>query len=298
MYTRIISISATASTGIPDITYIHSLFSKLKNPSIDLYNAVIRSFNHKNHNPLMALFFYSDLLVRGLVGDSFTYPYVLKACTLLCALRVGEQVHSHVVKTGFVLNLYVVNMLMRFYSECGVLEGAQKVFDGSPERDLVTWTTLIQGYVKMGFCEKGVEVFYEMCEAGVRADEMTMVVLISASARLKDLSLGKKLHDYIYDHNLNFDVYIGNALVDMYLKCGDASLALKIFNKMPMKNVVSWNSMILGLVHQENFICSPIEHYSDYLEVVPDQRPTETNSPPHAPKTSLLASTPSAFDKI
>ncbi|KAJ9542632.1 hypothetical protein OSB04_029138, partial [Centaurea solstitialis] len=254
LYTRIISISATASTPISDVTYIHSLFSKLENPTIDLYNAVIRSFNSGNDNhPLMGLFFYEDLLAKGLVADRFTYPYVLKACALLRDLNIGEQVHSHVVKTGFVLDLYVVNVLVRFYGKCGVLERARKVFDESPERDLVTWTTLIQGYVKTGFYEKGVEVFYEMCEAGVRADEMTMTVLISAAARLQDLSLGKKLHEYICDYKLNFDVYIGNALVDMYLKCGDAGLALEIFNEMPVKNVVSWNSMISGLVHQEKF---------------------------------------------
>ncbi|XP_023749210.1 pentatricopeptide repeat-containing protein At1g08070, chloroplastic [Lactuca sativa] len=253
VYTTIISICASTSNHVPDITYIHSLFNKLENPTIDLYNIVIRSFSHSNENPLFALLFYSDLLAKGLIGDSFTYPYVLKSCKLSYAFREGEQIHSHVVKNGFVLNLYVVNTLMSFYGACGVMESAQKVFDESPERDLVTWTTLIQGYVKRGCLEKGMQVFYEMCEAGVIADEMTMVILISSCAKLRDINLGIKLHQYIYDNDLNFDVYICNALVDMYLKCGNPTLAINLFNKMPMKNIVSWNSIILGLIQQGKF---------------------------------------------
>nr|GEW06164.1 hypothetical protein [Tanacetum cinerariifolium] len=193
------------------------------------------------------------MLKKGLLGDSFTYPFVLKACTLLRALKHGQQIHCHVVKNGYVSDLYVVNMLVRFYSECGVMECAKKVFSRSGVKDLVTWTTLIQGYVKMGCCEKGVVLFDELCEVGVKADEVTMVVLISACGRLRDLSLGKRLHKYMCDYDLDFDVYVCNALIDMYMKCGDASLAVEVFNEMPVKNVVSWNSMIMGLVQQGEF---------------------------------------------
>ncbi|KAL4574247.1 hypothetical protein LXL04_021074 [Taraxacum kok-saghyz] len=253
IYTTIISISSRAPKHAPDITYIHSLLNKLDNPTIDLYNTVIKSFTQSNHNSLFAILFYSNLLVKGLIGDSFTYPYLLKACTVSRALREGEQIHSHVVKTEFALNLYVANALIGFYGVCRDMKIAQKVFDESPERDLVTWTTLIQGYVQSGSLKKGVEVFYEMCESGIKPDEITMVVVISACAKLRDLNLGTKLHTYIYNHDLNLDVYIGNALLDMYLKCGNPTLALKLFNKMPVKNVISWNSMISGLIQQGNY---------------------------------------------
>ncbi|XP_048447676.1 pentatricopeptide repeat-containing protein At1g08070, chloroplastic-like [Pyrus x bretschneideri] len=83
------------------------------------------------------------------------------------------------------------------------------VFDESPQRDLVLWTTLIQGYVKMGFPREGIEVFFDMCDAERRADEMT--------------------------------------------SCADADFASKVFNEMPVRNVVFWNSMISGLAHQGKF---------------------------------------------
>lgn len=96
-------------------------------------------------------------------------------------------------------------------------------------------------------------MFFEMCEGNFRGDEMTMVVVLSACAKLGDLSLGRKIHKYMHDHNVNFDVFVGNALVDMYLKCGGADFARKVFNEMPVKNVVSWNSMISGLAQQGEF---------------------------------------------
>lgn len=202
---------------------------------------------------MIALVVFIELLVKGLVPDNYTYPFVFKACTQLRALREGEEVHAHVIKNGLVSNLYVMNNLMRMYAVCGVIDEVRKVFDESPEWDLASWTTLIQGYVQMGYWKKGVEVFFEMCEGNFRGDEMTMVVVLSACAKLGDLSLGRKIHKYMRDHNVNFDVFVGNALVDMYLKCGGADFARKVFNEMPVKNVVSWNSMISGLAQQGEF---------------------------------------------
>lgn len=197
--------------------------------------------------------FYGELLGKGLVPDNYTYPFVLKACANSHALREGEEVHAHVIKNGFVSDMFVLNNLMRLYAVCGVIGAARKVFDESPQLDLVSWTTLIQGYVKMGYWKEGVEVFFQMCELDFQADEMTMVVVLSACAKLGDLGLGRRIHEYMLDHRVNFDVFVENALVDMYLKCGDSYFAFKVFNEMPVKNVVSWNSMISGLAQQWQF---------------------------------------------
>ncbi|PKI70126.1 hypothetical protein CRG98_009458 [Punica granatum] len=92
-----------------------------------------------------------------------------------------------------------------------------------------------------------------MCEAGFAADERTLVIVLSACAKLGDLSLGRRLQAYIQENGVKRDVFVGNALVDMFLKCGDAALAHQVFKDMPVKNVVSWNSVILGLAQQGNF---------------------------------------------
>lgn len=70
------------------------------------------------------------------------------------------------------------------------------------------------------------------------------MIVLSACAKLGDLTLGRRIHRYMCNQKVNFDVFVGNGLIDMYLKCGDADFARKIFNEMPVKNVVSWNSMV------------------------------------------------------
>lgn len=254
IFNKFLSFSPVLSSS-SDSTYAYSLFARLPDPDIIAYNAIIRCFSStKNDNySWVAVFMFIELLENGLVPDNYTYPFVFKACTHLCKLREGEEVHAHVIKNGFVSDLYVVNNLMRLYAVCGGVDRMRRLFDGSSERDLVSWTTLIQGYVNMGYWREGVHVFFDMCVAGIRADEMTMVVVISACAKLGDLSLGRKIHEYICDHKVNFDVFVRNALVDMYLKCGSAEFACKVFNEMPVRNVVSWNTMIMGLAQQGKF---------------------------------------------
>ncbi|XP_027113539.1 pentatricopeptide repeat-containing protein At1g08070, chloroplastic [Coffea arabica] len=254
LYSKMLPLCA-CFTPFTDLSYIHSLFAQLSDPDINLYNTVIRCFSGSKNKEtcIVVLLFYLELMKNGLVADSYTYPFVLRACAQLNALSEGEMIHAHLVKTGFFLDLYVVNTLMRLYGACGVVDGVRKVFDGSPERDLVSWTTLIQGYVDNGHWREGIDMFFDMCESGQRADEKMMVVVISACAKLGDFSLGKKLHEYVVHNNVNFDVFVGNALVDMYLKCGDAESACRVFKEMPATNVVSWNSLISGLAQKGDF---------------------------------------------
>ncbi|OVA16941.1 Pentatricopeptide repeat [Macleaya cordata] len=252
VWTKLISFCALSPFG--NLDYARLVFAKIENPNLTLYNLIIRGFSCTKENPLgSSFYFYRKMLEKGFVPDNFTLPFLLKACARSKALREGELIHCCSIKTGFSLDVYVKNTLMRLYAVCGLINAVQKLFDESPQRDLVSWTTLIQGYAKMGFSKEAIRVFLEMAETKLRADEMTMVIVLSACSKLGDLDLGRKIHRYMYDNMVNLDVFVGNAVVDMYLKCGDIDFACKFFEEMPEKNVVSWNSMIVGLAHQGEF---------------------------------------------
>ncbi|KAF4350591.1 hypothetical protein G4B88_017374 [Cannabis sativa] len=236
-----------------NLGYLCFILKHLENQDLglDICNDIVRSLNG---NSLRAVVLFREMLVNGFRPDNYTVPYVLKACSKSQALREGVQVQAYAVKTGLVLsNVYVKNTLIRLYSVCGSVSYARKVFEESSLRDVVSWTTLIQCYVKNGFAREAILTFFEMCDAKMKADEMTAVIVLSACSKLGDLKLGRKLHDYILDNRVPSDVYVGNALVDMYLKCGDANSARKIFDEMPVRNVVSWNSLISGLANQGEF---------------------------------------------
>ncbi|XP_065848990.1 pentatricopeptide repeat-containing protein At1g08070, chloroplastic-like [Euphorbia lathyris] len=213
-----------------------------------LFNSIMQSLYNFRH----IFSVYRELLLQGLFPDTYTLPYLLKICSESKALSEGQQIHAHSIKMGLASNVFVCNTLLRLYSVCGIIEAVEKVFDYCPLRDLISWTTLIQGYVKLGYFSEAIAAFFRM---DLIADEMTLVVVLSASSQLGDLSLGKKIHSYIDFHKIdvNSDVFLGNALVDMYLKCGETDFAHQVFDEMPVKNVVSWNSMISGLAQQGQY---------------------------------------------
>nr|XP_048331069.1 pentatricopeptide repeat-containing protein ELI1, chloroplastic-like [Ziziphus jujuba var. spinosa] len=114
---------------------------------------------------------------------------------------------------------------MRLYAVCGLVDAVEALFAEPCNLDVVSWTILIQCYVKMAFPTLGVMAFFEMCKAKAKADEKTVVIVLSACSKLRDLSLGRKLHGYIRDNGVSSDVFVGDALIDRYLKCGDADSA-------------------------------------------------------------------------
>ncbi|XP_031284765.1 pentatricopeptide repeat-containing protein At1g08070, chloroplastic-like [Pistacia vera] len=237
--------------------YAGSLIKHLKNPEVHMYNSIIKCLCSSNSKSSEAIALYKEMLVKGLLPNSYTIPYVLKACAQSQALRVGQQIHAYSMKTPLLSNVYVLNTQMRLYAVCGLIEAVHKLFHfhRGPQKDLVSWTTLIQAYVKMGYPREAIQAFFDMCQANLRPDGMTLVIVLSACSKLGDLILGTKIHRYIHDNRLilNPDVFVDNALVDMYLKCGNTCLACKVFDEMPVKNVVSWNSMIGGLAQQGKF---------------------------------------------
>ncbi|KAJ4962065.1 hypothetical protein NE237_021975 [Protea cynaroides] len=252
VFNKIIAFCALSTSG--NLDYASSVLTRMGSPNLYAYNAIIRGISCSKRNPIESLLFYREMLEKGFSPDNFTLPFILKACSHLRALREGNVVHAQSIKTGLVRNVFVINTLMRLYAVCGTIKSAQKLFNDSPQRDLVSWTTLIQGYAEIGLPREAVHVFLEMGETTyLRADQVTMVIVLSACSKLGDLDLCKRIHRHMDDNKVKSDVFVGNALVDMYMKCGDVDYACRLFETMPVKNVVSWNSMIFGLTQQGEF---------------------------------------------
>lgn len=149
-----------------------------------------------------------------------------------------------ICKMGFESDLLVQNGLMHLYGKCGEMSCALKVFDGMCERDVVSWTTVIDGYSTVGGPDEALRMFYLMWGAGVRPNEVTMVSLVSACSQLGILSLGKSVHKYVEKSGVSVSVNLTNSLVDMYGKCGCLVAARKVFDGMEGRDAFSWTSMM------------------------------------------------------
>lgn len=196
--------------------------------------------------PLMGLSFFRDM-ARGCVEmDGLSFVYALKACEQRPRFLEGNSVCCLVWKMGFDADLLVRNGLMHYYAERGCLVHARRVFDESPVKDVVTWTTMIDGYAKRGFSDEAVRVFESMLLSDVRPNEVTMIAVLSVCGGKGDIRMGKRIYDYIITENVHCSLNLINATLDMFMKCGCLIEARKIFAEMKTRDVFSWTSMVNG----------------------------------------------------
>uniref|UniRef100_A0A0D9W6H5 DYW domain-containing protein n=1 Tax=Leersia perrieri TaxID=77586 RepID=A0A0D9W6H5_9ORYZ len=175
-----------------------------------------------------------------------TLASALVACGRMGMARAGKAVHGWCFKREKELSLIVGNALLDMYVKCEKLDLARRVFDMLLVRDIVSWTIIISGLVQCKRPNEALEVFNAMQTSGVKPDKVVLSTVLSACASLGALESGKWVHEYIERKGIEWDVHVGTSIVDMYVKCGCLDTAVSIFEKMPFKNVSSWNALING----------------------------------------------------
>ncbi|KAJ0989674.1 hypothetical protein J5N97_008030 [Dioscorea zingiberensis] len=85
-----------------------------------------------------------------------------------------------------------------------------------------------------------------MINLGLKPDNFTFATILDACANLATIELGRQIHAQIIKEKLQKDVFILSSLVDMYAKCGNMQDSLLMFNKMALRDHVSWNALICG----------------------------------------------------
>ncbi|XP_042401801.1 pentatricopeptide repeat-containing protein At1g08070, chloroplastic-like [Zingiber officinale] len=239
-----VSVCCTPEFGC--LEYARLVFRQIPNPSTFTFNSVARAYTNKNL-PFQALLFYIESIERGLRPDRFTLPSLFKSCRFL---NEGKQLHSHALKLGFSSDVYVQNTLMNMYSVCGCLRSACQVFDKMREKTIVSWATMIAAYTKSDRLFEAIDLYRRM---ELEPNEITLVNVLTACARARDIETGKQVHQYIEESGIGLDLVLSAALLDFYCKCGCVSLARKLFDEMPERNIFCWNIMIKGHVEDSDY---------------------------------------------
>lgn len=182
----------------------------------------------------------------------YNYTYLLKVCGDVGEIRRGKEIHGQLIVNGFSLDLFAMTGVVNMYAKCGQIEEAYKMFDRMPERDLVSWNTIVAGFAQNGFAELALDLVTRMHEEGRRGDFITIVSILPAVANVGSLRIGKAVHGYAMRAGFDSIVNVSTALVDMYAKCGRVETSRLVFDGMKSRNVVSWNSMIAAYVEGGN----------------------------------------------
>ncbi|KAL8044493.1 hypothetical protein ABFX02_08G048600 [Erythranthe guttata] len=234
-------ISQCCNVGSPDLAL--SAFKTVETPSLYLQNLLLRTLSDNGLFEDVVLA-YRKCRNSGLSSDNYTYPFVVKACAVLCDVRFGNMVHCSVLRTGFGENLVVQTALLDFYSKVGETGNARKLFDEISQPDSVAWNALISGYSLNGLDYEVLRVFQDMRFVAVKPNASTLASIFPVCSRAAVNDIAISFHGLAYKLGYSEDESLVPALISMYANCGDLSVARDIFDTSSRKNVAIWNAVI------------------------------------------------------
>jgi pentatricopeptide repeat protein len=291
-----------------NIEYARRVFDQMPHPNPFSWNTLLSAYSKWGHLSEMQLIFdrmpnqdgvswnslisgyacygslvqsvkvYKLMLKDGAVNlNRITFSTMLILSSNQGCADLGRQIHGQIVKFGFQSYVFVVSPLVVMYSKMGLIYDAKQVFDEMPERNVVTyntmitgllrsgmiedskrlfwsmkerdsvsWTTMITGLTQNGLGREAIDMFREMRLEGLDMDQFTFGSVLTACGGLLALEEGKQIHAYIIRTDHKNNVFVGSALVDMYCKCKSIKSAETVFVRMTSKNVVSWTAMLVG----------------------------------------------------
>ncbi|XP_058099638.1 pentatricopeptide repeat-containing protein At2g29760, chloroplastic-like [Magnolia sinica] len=246
-------LTASALSTSPSLDYAHRVFDQIPQPNLYSWNTLIRAHASLS-DPTQSLLIYSQMLLQGVhTPNKFTFPFVFKAASELSALKEGRTVHGMVVKSGLHSDVFILNSLIHFYAACSNLDLAHQVFVNIPQRDVVSWNSMITAFAQADCGEEALELFRKMEAAGMKPNEVTMVSVLSACGKKGDLEFGRWVYSYIKRNKIGGSLILSNAMLDMYTKCGSLEDAWRLFDEMPDKDSFSWTTMLVGCAKSGEF---------------------------------------------
>ncbi|KAL5541831.1 hypothetical protein UlMin_009541 [Ulmus minor] len=157
----------------------------------------------------------------------------------------ATSLHSNLLKSGFLIQTFTANHLLNCYVRLRRIEYARKLFDEMSEPNVVSFTSLIGGYLEAGQPRMGLWLFGKMPSCSVMPNEFTFATVIKACSILADVRIGREIHAQVQVLGFHYNVVVCSSLVDMYGKCNDVEGARLVFDLMDRRNIVSWTSMII-----------------------------------------------------
>ena len=208
------------------------------------WNSAIGCFVHTGiYEDVLEMF--RAMLEHGVTPGSVTLSSLLPALVDLGCYHLGKEVHGYNIRRAMESDIFIANSLMDMYAKFGSLEKASAIFGKIDAPNLVSWNAMIASLAQNGAESEAFRLFIEMQKNGECPNAFTIVNLLPACSRVASLKMGKQIHAWSIHRSLMSDLFVSNALVDAYAKCGQLSLARNIFDRSE-KDDVSYNTLIVG----------------------------------------------------
>lgn len=226
------------------------MFDEIPNKNTFSWNALLigYSFNGMDLDTLSLFSHWLSSVSPTAKPDHFTVTCVLKSLSSLFPEWIlVKMMHSFVIQNGFDWDIFVINPLITYYLRCDDMASARTLFDGMPERDVVTWNSMISGYSQGGYHEDCKRLFTKMLNLeGLRPNGVTVLSVLQACAHSNDILLGLDVHRVVIENKIEIDLSLCNALITLYAKCGSLDYARELFDNMSEKDEITYGTLISG----------------------------------------------------
>ncbi|KAK3228467.1 hypothetical protein Dsin_000348 [Dipteronia sinensis] len=221
------------------------VFLEVERPDLSAWTTLIGGYVQGGRGA-EAIDLFVKLYSSGAIPSERTLSCVFGAFADTKDIRVGKQLHSLIIKMGFTSFTVVGNAVLDFYSKCGLLEESMKTFEEMDEHDVVSWNALVSGHVGAGWYGEAIQLLQDMLFEGHKPNPYTYSSILNICSVVPAIEWGKQTHCCIIKPGFDSNVVVGSAVIDMYAKCGRLIDARKVFDNLTSKNLVSWNTMIVG----------------------------------------------------
>ena len=230
---------------IGDVQAARRLFEGMADRDVVTWSSMIKGYV-RSGDAHEALRVYRGMVQVGVQPNSVTLVSILQACALAVDVEEGKSIHHIAVNMGCELEVGVATALVDMYMKCSCHEEAMHLFHRMPKKDVVAWGAVISGLTQNGLPDESIQMFKCMLLDDHAPDAVTMVKVLNACS---DSGVGRQatcLHGYLVRSGFDNKMFVADALLDLYSKCGNLDSAVRVFDSTTEKDVVLWSSMIAG----------------------------------------------------
>ncbi|KAK8354147.1 hypothetical protein V6Z11_A05G200700 [Gossypium hirsutum] len=178
--------------------------------------------------------------------NSVTILSILPGCANLIATKKVKEIHSCILRRDLEFVISISNSLIDTYAKSGNILYSRNIFDGMSTRDIISWNSIIGGYVLHGCFDAALDLFYQMRKLGLKPNRGTFLSIILAHSIAKMVDEGKQIFSSISD---NYDIIPAiehySAMIDLYGRSGRLGEAMEFIEDMPIEPDSSvWTSLL------------------------------------------------------
>lgn len=229
-----------------DMASARCLFDESPEKDIVCWSAMITGYA-QNGQPKEAIKIFSEMISQNVKPDEYAMVSLISACSQAGDWEVAKWVDSYISESSIDLSQnHVAATLVNMNAKCGNLERAESLFERMHRRDLISYSSMIQGYSVHGNGVKAVALFRRMLEEGMIPDDVAVTVVLNACTHADLAEEGCRLFDsLINEYSLapSSDHYA--CIVNLLGRVGKVREAYDILKEMTVQpHVGAWGALL------------------------------------------------------